>query len=45
MRPGEKAANYSDEEDESESSKVGNKPDDIVNVNATDESEPNKKDD
>lgn len=47
LRPGEKPTNYSDEEDESESSKAGNKSDDIVNVSATDESTPkaNKKDD
>lgn len=36
MRPGEKATNYSDEEDESESSKAGNKSENITDVNATD---------
>lgn len=36
LRPGEKPTSYSDEEDESESSKAGNKSEDITNVNATD---------
>lgn len=43
LRPGEKPTNYSDEEDESESSKAGNKPDDILNVSASDVSSPTEK--